>query len=450
MNLVIVGAGMVGATLVENFIKEGHNVSVIDCNVSAVEKIINKYDVLGFVGSGIERDVLIQAGTETADCFIACTSRDELNVVCCVLAKKLGAKSIVARIRNPEYFKEMEALTEELGIDMILNPEYRTAIEISRMLKFPSAKSVESFSSGKTIMVEFDVPTGNPMIDRTVVHITKDCQNKVLFGMIERDGKTYVPKGDFIIKANDKIFIIGTEVGITSFCKKLKIFKPSAKSVFVIGGGNVCYYLASKLCESNVNVKIVEKDAERCTELANDLKGVSVLHGDGTDQEMLNEESLQRSDACVTLTGNDEENVVVSLYARQKKLDKVITKVTRPSMYELAKTLDLDGIVFPKSVIVNDIVRFVRSRQVAFGSKINKYYRLSNNVEALEFTLTENFEGKNVPIKNLKIKRGVIIGAIVRDGEFVLPTGDTQLVINDNVLIVTTIPGITDISEILH
>ena len=315
MNIIVVGAGKVGASLIENFITEKHDVLLVDKDASVVEALVNKYDVQGIVGSGIEKDTLIEAGVSKADFFIACTSRDEMNVLCSLLAKKLGAKHTVARVRTPEYYNELYALRGDLGIDMVFNPEFRTSIEIANMLKFPSSKSVESFSSGKVLMVEFDVDKDSLMADRTIVDIAKEGHGNVLFAMVNRGGKVYIPKGDFTIKEDDKVYIISTEAEITSFCKSLKIFKRHSRNVFVIGGGKISFYLAKRLKSSKAKIKIIENEFNKCKELIDSLDGVNVVYGDGMDEELLLEEGLQNCDACIAVTGHDEENVVISLYA---------------------------------------------------------------------------------------------------------------------------------------
>lgn len=450
MNIVVVGAGKVGTSIVENFINEKHDVIVIDNDSSVVEGLVNKYDVQGIVGSGIERNTLINAAVDKADFFIACTSRDEMNVLCSVLAKKLGAKRTVARVRTPEYFSELNSLYNDLGLDMIFNPEYRTSVEIANMLKFPSSKSVESFSSGKALMVEFDVDKDSLMADKTIVGIAKEGHGKVLFAMVNRGGKVYIPKGDFVIKEEDKVYVISTEAEITSFCKSLRIFKRQSKNVILIGGGMIAFYLAKGLIDNKVKIKIIENEIQRCGELADVLDGVSVVYGNGTDEEVLLEEGLGRSDACIAVTGNDEENVIVSLYAKQIGVPKVITKVDSHTINSMLSTLNLDSVISPKNVVANHIIRFVRSHQVLEGSGMNEFYKLDGGAEAIEFSVSDKFCGLDTPIKKLKIKRNIILGGIIRNDEYILPTGEQEIKTGDKVLIVTTHAGITDLSEILN
>ena len=450
MNLVIVGAGKVGETLVENLVKENHDIVVIDVNAQTVQNVVNRYDVKGFVGSGLERQTLMNAGVERADFFIANSSRDEVNILSCVLARKLGAKRTIARVRDPEYFKEMDNMSEDLGIDFAFNPELNTAIEIAQVLKFPSAKNVENFARGRARMVEFDIMENNPVIGKTLKEISKEFGGKILFGIVTREDKVYIPHGDFVLQKGDVVNIIASETELISFCKKIKIFKPRAKSVFIIGGGKIAYYLAKELIASGVDVKIVESDKQRAEELSGELLSATVIHGDGTDQELLDEESIKNVDACITLTGTDEENVIVSLYAKQKGVDKIITKVDRSSVLNMVKILGLDTVVTPRNVIANHIVRFVRAQQVEGGDGINTFYRIREQAEAIEFTVSEHFSAKNRALKELSMKENVLIGGIVRDGEFILPSGDSKIKVGDKVIVVVSGKQISELSEIFR
>lgn len=449
MNLIIIGAGKVGETLIENFVLENHDITVIDVNPATVQSIVNRYDVNGIIGSGLERKTLLDAGVDKADFFIANTSRDEMNILCCVLARKLGAKRTIARVRDPEYFKEMENMRNDLGLDFAFNPELNTAIEISQVLKFPSAKNVDNFAGGRARMVMFEILQGNPIIGKTLKEISKEFGNKLLFGIINRGDKVYIPHGDFKIEQGDFAYIIASELELISFCKKIKIFKPRAKSVFIIGGGKIAYYLAKELSDSGVSIKIVENHKARAEELSELLPTATVLLGDGTEQEVLEEEGLKNVDACVTLTGMDEENVIISLYAKQCGVDKIVTKVDRASVLKMVKMLGLDTVVSPRTVIANDIIRFVRAHQDIDGDGINTLYRIHEQAEAIEFTVGESFSSKDIPLKNLSIKKGVLIGGIVRGDEFILPSGDSKIRVGDKVIIVTTEKRVTKLSEFL-
>lgn len=450
MRIIIVGVGKVGATLVENFVKEGHDVVAVDYNAERVNHVVNNFDANGIVGGGLERQVLFDAGVADADFLIASTSRDELNILCCVLAKKLGAKKTIARVRNPQLFSEIDNMREYLGLDLAFNPELQTALEIAQVLKFPSAKSVDSFAGGTALMVEFDVGENNPVIGKSLMQISSEYGHKLLFGMIKRGEKVFIPRGDFVVEKNDTAFIIATESELASFCKTVKIFKPRAKSVFIIGGGKIGYYLAKELLKDGVSVKILESDKERCEELSAELGDATVLFGDGTDQSLLDEENLKNSDGCVTLTGMDEENVIISLYALQKKVDKIVTKVDRPSVAEMVKKLGLDTVVSPRNVISNRIIMFVRAAQTQVTDRMDALYILNDNVEALQFTVGDDFGNETAPLAEMKIKKDVLVGGIVRDGEYIFPSGDARIIKGDKVIVVTKDKQIDSLADVFR
>ena len=450
MNIVIVGAGKVGETLIGNLVREKHDVAIVDSDYEIVKNIVDRYDVKGIVGGGLERNVLVDAGVEKADFLIACTSRDEMNILCCVLAKKIGAQRTIARVRDPEYFKEMENMRTDLGLDYSFNPELATAIEIAQVLKFPSALSVESFAGGRTRMAEFEITVNNPLVGKNLQQIAKEYGKKILISVVQRGEKIIIPHGDYTVECGDLIHIIGDEQEIVSFCKELKIFKRRAKSVFIIGGGKITYYLARDLLSSGVSVKIVEKDEARAEELSELLPKATILIGDGTYQEVLDEENLKGNDACITLTGMDEENVMISLYAKSSKVDKIITKIDRPSVLKLVGTLGLGTVVSPRNVIANHIVRFVRSFTSDKDEGADTLYKIGNKAEALEFTVVDGFKGINVPLKELTLKKSVLIGGIVRDNEFILPSGDSTLNVGDRVIVVSEEKQFTKLSQILR
>ena len=450
MNLIIVGAGKVGSTLIQNCLNEDHDIVVVDIDDKVLGDLVNRYDVKGVIGGGLERDVLMEAGVESADFLIACTPRDEMNILCCVLGKKLGAKKTIARVRDPEYFKEMGNMKEDLGLDFFFNPEYRTAAEIASVLKFPSAKNVENFAGGIANMVEFPIGEGNPLVGKSLMQISKEYGRVCLIGMVTRGKDVFIPRGDFVIEQGDNIHVIASTAEIAAFSKKLKMFKPRAKNVFIVGGGKIAYYLAKELLSSGVDVKIVENDKGRAEALSKTLPNATIILGDGTEQEILDEESLKNSDACVTLTGMDEENVIISLYAQSKGVSKVITKVDRPSVLDMVQKLGLDTVVSPRICIANHILRFVRAHQADAGSGINTLYKFHDKVEALEFTVGENFAFEGVPLKDLQLKRDILIGGIVRGGEFILPKGESSFLKGDKVIVVAGARQINGLTEILR
>ncbi len=449
MNLIIIGVGRVGETLISNFITEKHDIVIIDVKPDNVQKLVNKYDVNGITGSGLERDVLISAGVERADFVIACATQDEKNILCCALAKKLGAKYTIARVRAPELFNEMNNMKAMFGLDFFFNPELQSAKEIVQVLKYPSAKSVESFSDGKASMLEFVIAKDSPLIDKPIIQIAKEYGREFLFGLVKRGDHAYIPHGSFIIKENDIVHLITAQSSLHNITKKLQIFKRGAKSVFIIGGGKIAYYLAKELLDSNIDVKIVENNEQRANELAQLLSKATILCFDATNQEYLDEEKLQASDAFVSLTGMDEENIITSLYAKSKGVQKIITKVEKQSMLNMAGNLHLDTIISPRNIIANQIIRFVRANQNNSTNSIKTLYKLHDIAEALEFDVDSSFDKTDIPLKDLSITDSVLIGGIVRNGEFILPEGKTTIKLNDKVIVLTIDKQITGLNQII-
>ena len=450
MNIVIVGVGKVGKTLASNFINELHDVTVIDVDRAELEGVVNHYDVQGVVGNGIERETLDNANVSEADLFIACTPRDELNVLTCLLAKKAGAKFTIARVRQPELFSEVQNLRKDLGVDLLFNPDRTTAEEIARTLKYPSAKNVEVFAGGRALLVEFEIEQGNPIVDKDLMTVSRETGVSVLFAVVKRGNKVYIPHGDFVIRQGDGVMIIGSEKDINEFSKKLKIFKPSSKSVILVGGSKISYMLAETLLKNGVDVKIIEKDKGICYKLAEELPSATIIHGDGIDQSLLEEENVSRTDALVSLTDQDESNVMISLYALQKKVDKVVTKVNRTSTLEMAENIGLDTVVSPRNAVANQIIGFVRAHQSKFGKGLTTLYKLAPNVDAIEFTVDETFKYLDQPLNKLKLRSGSLIAGIVRDEGFVLPTGFTTIKATDRIIVVTSIKQVTDLQEIFR
>ncbi len=450
MKIIIIGVGKVGENLVQNFIREKHDVVVIDTDRDKLEYIVNSYDVMGIVGSGLEREVLSEAGVSEADLVIVCTLRDEMNILACVIARKMGAKRTIARVRDPEYFKEMDNLKQDLGLDLMFNPERRTAFEILNVLKFPSAKNLEGFAGGRAIMAEFEITATNPICGKSLMETFGQFGNNVLFGVVTRDEKVFIPRGDFVIQTGDSVHVIGSEKNITTFCKDIKIYKPKAKSVMLVGGGKVAYYLAQELIKEGVDVKIIENNPERCQKLSELLPSATIICGDGTDHNLLSEENVKGYDACVTMTGFDETNVMISLYARQKGVSKVITKLAKTSIKDMAKALDLGSVVSTSEAIANHIIGFVRAHKTDASKGINTYYKLNDKAEALEFLVDDKFNHQGVCLKNLRVKKDCLIGAIVRGDQFVLPTGETFIMNGDKVIIFTTKQQITELSQVFR
>ena len=450
MKIIVVGAGKIGTFLIKTLVKEKHDIVLIDTDQKTLDYVVNKYDVIGVLGSGSARKTLEEAGVKNADLLVACTSKDEVNILCCLLAKKLGVKYTGTRVRNPEYFHEYSKNGEYLDIDLVFNPEYRTAVEISRILKFPSAFSVENFSGGKILIVGFKLAENNPLIGRSVAEAVHEYGVKVLFGLVTRNGESIIPKGNFVFKEGDLLYITAPENDVYAFCKKTELFKPRAKSAFIIGGGIIGYYLAEILCEEGVSVKIIEQNEARSEELATTLPDATVVLGDGTNSDILKEERIEKYDSCVALTGVDEENVMLSLYASRLGVDKVIAKVDRESVLEIVDRLGLDTTVTPGDIVAGGILRFVRAFVAEETNGMRELLMLEENVEAYEFTISDSFEKKGIPLKELPIKENTLITAIVKGKSIIIPTGESTFEDGDKVIVIVNGEKITDFSDIFE
>jgi len=450
MKVVIVGIGMTGNALALRLLNEKHDVTVVDEDFDTVEDLVTKSDVKGVVGSCLDRDILADAEVDKADCFFACTLRDELNILSCVLAKKMGAKHTVARVRDPKYFNSLDGLKGELNVDMMFNPEYRTAMEIAQILKFPSAISADTFASGKMSLTELRIGEESPIAGLSVVDAAKKAEGKLLFAVVSRGDKVFIPKGDFILEKGDLVHVAAEEKELWNFSKQIKLFKQRAKSVFIVGGGKISYYLAKELLDKGVKVKILEIDEERCRELDEELTHATVICADGTDTAVLDEEGIRDADAFVALTAVDEENAVISLYASSLGNKKVITKILSQPLRKMVNKLGLDTVISPHEVITDLLVRFVRAHQVEDGVGINALYRIHDRAEAIEFTVEPDFKGLGIPLKQLKLKNNVLLCGLVHDGEFILPSGDTVLSVHDKVLVVTGVKQVTELNQIVR
>ena len=449
MKVVIVGIGKIGESLATRLLKEKHDVTVVDEDYQTVDDIVNRSDVKGVVGSCLERHILSEAEADKADCFFACTPRDELNILSAVLAKKMGAKRVVARVRDPKYLSSLESLKDELNVDMIFNPEYRTALEIRQILKFPSAISADSFASGNVSLTEFRIPEDSPIRDMTVRDAARTAGGNMLFAVVSRDNKVYIPNGDFVLQANDLVHIAAEEKNLLELSKKINVFKQKAKSVVILGGGRISYYLAKELLADGVKVKIIEIDEDRCRELDAELTKATVICADGTETDVLEEEGIRSADALIAMTGMDEENAVISLFAASLGHLKVVPMITSTPLAKMVRRLGLDSVIAPHEVIADQLVRFVRANQVDEGEGINALYRIHDKAEAIEFTVQPDFPGIGIPLKSLKVKNNVLLCGVARDGEFILPSGETTLNVHDKVLVVTGVKQVTELDQIL-
>ncbi|MGN0135123.1 Trk system potassium transporter TrkA [Anaerotignum sp.] len=451
MNVVIVGDGKVGGTIASQLSGEGHDIIVIDNNTKVLTNASNTMDIISVEGNGASMAIQERAGVPHSDLLIAATSADEVNMLACLVGKKLGAKHTIARVRNPEYFQQINELKDDLGLSMAVNPELAAAEEISRLLRFPSALKIDTFARGRVELVEIKISPHSVLDGMPLWAIYKEFQVKVLICAVQREGEVYIPSGDFVLQAGDKINLTAPHLEIANFFRTIGIFRTGVKSVMIIGGGRVAYYLAKELLSLHVRVKIIEMDYQRCEDLCELLPEAVIIHGDGTDKELLQEEGLEKTDALVCLTGMDEENIVVSLYAKAKKVSKVIAKINRISFDEILDTLDIDGFISPKTIAASNIVRYVRAMQNSAGSSnVETLHKLVNDqVEALEFKVREKSSVVGVPLKDLKTKEELLVATIIRNGRVIIPGGNDSIEIGDSVIIVTRNKHLMDLKDIL-
>jgi trk system potassium uptake protein TrkA len=451
MKIIIVGSGKVGYTLAQQLSTEDHDITLVDNDADVLSHADDTLDVMCIKGNGASVEILKEANIGEADLLIAVTDGDELNMVCCVIGKKLGAKHTVARIRNTDYSNEYKMLKQELELDMVINPEMDAADEIARMLQFPLATNVETFANNMLEMVEFRVLESDRLIDARLMDLTKKLPAKVLFCAVKRDGEIIIPKGTFVFSTDDLVYVIGERSDIANFFKYMGRSSHKAKNVTVIGGSRIAIYLTWILSDIGMNVKIIELDKNRCMLLNDILSNTLIICGDGTDQEVLDNENIQTADAFVALTDRDEENLISSLYAHQCGVNKVVLKINRQNYFPIVKKLGLDSIVSPKFTTANNILRYVRALDNSQGSAVEKLYKiLDDEAEVAEFTASNTANLLNIKLKDLKLKKDVLISAIVRNKKIIIPYGNDYIKEGDKVIVVTKTGFISDLSEILE
>lgn len=442
MRIVVVGAGKVGRVLTEQLAAEKHDIVVIDQDTDLIESLVNIYDVRGVVGNGGCYDVQKDAFEDGADLLIATTSSDETNILACLVAKKLGTPHTIARIRNPEYEKQLHFMREELGLSMVVNPEKATAREIARVLRFPSAIKREQFCRQRFELVEYRVNEGNPLEGLQLSDLYRNIRVKILICAVARGQQTIIPTGATVLQKGDKIYLTASARELESFFRKLKIFKARANNIMIVGASRIAYYLVKELQDIQKRVTVIDSNAARCQAMSEKFPGVLVIHGDGADSELLSEERISEMDAFVPLTGLDETNIILAMYASQFPNCKVVAKINRPSFADLANQKGLvDSVVSTAAVTSETIARYVRAMQNSFDSdNIKTLHRLvGGRVEALEFNVGPGLPFIGVPLKDLNLREGLLVAGIVRqNGAPVIPSGADALQEGDDVVIVTT------------
>ena len=452
MRILVVGDGKVGHTLAEHLAREGHDVVIVDRSEEVLQRSEDTLDVLCVRGNGANAATLVDAGADKADIIIAATASDETNMLCCLVAKKLGTKYSIARIRDPEYNDSLTLLQREMGIDMPVNPERATALEISRLLRFPFASNIESFAKGRVEMVEFRAQEH----DVVVGHALKDLPRKlnglpqVLYAAVEREGNVVIPNGDFIIRAGDRVHVAADMVTITSYFRYLGKNSLRVKNVMLLGGGRISYYLAKMIVPMGIHVSMIEINEKKANDLSESLPDVNVIYGDGTDQELLEQEGLQQMDAFVALCDRDEENLMTGLFAVKEGVPKVIVKNNRVAYADIISAMGLDSIISPKDLTSNIISSYVRSFSNSEGSAVERLYKLlDGQMEAVEFTATRATRFLNTALKDLRLKKGLLIAAIVRSEEAIIPNGNDMILENDRVIVVARSLFLDDLNDIL-
>lgn len=451
MKIVIVGCGNVGTALVEQLSREGHNITVVDEKEDLVQDITNTYDVMGIVGNGAVYSVQVEAGVGEADLMIAVTGQDELNLLCCLIARKAGGCHTIARVSNPVYYKEIAFIKEELGLSLVINPQYAVAMEIARLLKFPSALEIDTFTKGRVELVKYKIPDNSVLCDMQLKDVSSRFKSDVLICVAERGEEVHIPDGNFALKAGDNITIVAASAKIAAFFKKLGVPTMRAKDAMLIGGGGTSYYLATLLLDMGVKVKIVDKSRARCEELCELVPEAMIICGDGTERDLLLEEGLASAESVVSMMDFDEENIMLSLYAKSISKAKLITRIHRIAYDEIIENLDLGSIVYPKNITAENIVKFVRAMQNSMGSNIESLYKLNDNrVEALEFIIREDCPLVGIPLQELRLKKNILVCSINHKGSISTPGGQSVIRVGDTVVIVTTTTGFHDIRDILE
>ncbi len=451
MNIIVVGCGKIGTVLIKSLIAEGHNVIAVDDNPTVIEQVTNIFDVMTVCGNATDCDVLKEAGAESADLFISMSGSDEINMLACYLAKKMGTKHTVARIRNPEHNdRSLAFLKENLDISLVVNPERLAAKEIFNILKLPSAAKVEMFSSHKLEMVELKLKPDSSLDGLTLIELRKKFPVKLLVCAVSRGDEVFIPGGNFVLKSGDKIAVTTSPAEILKFFKMTDSIMRPCKDVMILGASRIAHYLSEMLISSGSSVKVVELNREVCETFCDHNPDAVVINGDGAQQELLREEGIAQMDAFVALTGNDEQNILISFFASSQNVGKVISKVNREEFFSIAEKLGLESILSAKKAVSDIIVGYARSLQNSMGSKIETLYSfMDSKAEAAEFTATDDFKFSNIPLKSLNLKPNTLIAGIIRKRTPIIPSGDDVILPNDKVIVLTAGRNLNDLSEII-
>lgn len=450
MKIIIVGCGKVGTTLAEQLNRENHDITLIDCDSEALQSISDSTDVMSVTGNGAVYQVQMEAGIKEADLLIATTNSDELNMLCCLIAKKAGNCHTIARIRNPEYSAEINYIREELNLSLAINPELAAAREIARLLRFPNAIKIELFAKGRTELLKFLIPKDSILDRMKVMDVVSRLKSNVLICAVERGDDVVIPDGNFEMKGGDKISFIAPHAECADFFRKAGIENNTVNSAMFVGGGKLTVYLAKALADTKIKIKIIEQDEERCRSLSELLPHAMIIHGDGSDQKLLLEEGIRQTEAFASLTGFDEENILLSLYAASQSRAKLITKVNKIAFENVINALNLGSVIYPKMLTADIILQYVRAMQNSMGSNIETLYKIvADKAEALEFRVRGDSPVLGIPLEKLRTRNNLLVACINRNGRIIMPRGKDTLEAGDTVIIVTTHTGLNDLKDIL-
>ena len=450
MKIIIVGCGKVGTTLAEQLNRENHDITLIDCDSEALQSISDSTDVMSVTGNGAVYQVQMEAGIKEADLLIATTNSDELNMLCCLIAKKAGNCHTIARIRNPEYSAEINYIREELNLSLAINPELAAAREIARLLRFPNAIKIELFAKGRIELLKFMIPKDSILDRMKVMDVVSRLKSNVLICAVERGDDVVIPDGNFEMRGGDKISFIAPHAECADFFRKAGIENNTVNSAMFVGGGKLTVYLAKALADTKIKIKIIEQDEERCRILSELLPHAMIIHGDGSDQKLLLEEGIRQTEAFASLTGFDEENILLSLYAASQSRAKLITKVNKIAFENVINALNLGSVIYPKMLTADIILQYVRAMQNSMGSNIETLYKIvADKAEALEFRVRGDSPVLGIPLEKLRTRNNLLVACINRNGRIIMPRGKDTLEAGDTVIIVTTHTGLNDLKDIL-
>lgn len=451
MKIVIIGLGTIGRTILKNLDGEGHTVTVIDDDERKIGELIERFDVLGVVGNGASMDIQKEANVNEADLVIVLTGSDELNILACLVAKKIGAKNTIARVRNPDYRKQIAEMKDDLGISMVVNPELETANEIFNIINLPSVAQIEQFAKGRVSLVEIVAEKGCSLIGETLISIGKKLNTKVLICAVQRGDEVIIPSGNFTIEEGDKIHFTSNAKMLGDFLAEANLVKSPLKNIMIVGGGRIGYYLAASLSKKKYTVKLIENNPSNAEVLAELLPRVTVVCGNGTQHDVLIEEGIEAMDAFVALTDIDEENMIVSMFANKKKVRKAITQIKSDDLYGMLDELGINNNVSPKHIVAGRIISYIRALANSVGSSVLTLYQLVNDrVEALEFAAKKQEYFYDRPLRELNIKRNCLIACIIRKSEIIIPDGNSEIKLGDNVVVVTTHKNFDDLNDVFE